>query len=66
MDHEFGTSFLEPEQQGWDWLSIQLADGRELMLYQLRRADGIARPALERHPGRRDGRTRHLAAADFR
>ena len=24
MDHEFGTSFLEPEQQGWDWLSMQL------------------------------------------
>ena len=40
MDHEFGTSFLEPEQRGWDWLAIQLADGRELMLYQLRRADG--------------------------
>ena len=44
MDHEFGTSFLEPEQHGWDWLSIQLADGRELMLYQLRRADGTRDP----------------------
>ena len=44
MDHEFGTSFLEPEQQGWDWLSIQLDDGRELMLYQLRRADGTRDP----------------------
>ena len=44
MDHEFGTSFLEPEQRGWDWLSIQLSDGRELMLYQLRRADGSRDP----------------------
>ena len=44
MDHEFGTSFLEPEQQGWDWLSIQLDDERELMLYQLRRADGTRDP----------------------
>ena len=44
MDHEFGTSFLEPEQQGWDWLSIQLGDGRELMLYQLRRGDGSRDP----------------------
>ena len=52
MDHEFGTSFLEPEQRGWDWLSIQLADGRELMLYQLRRADGSARSAIERHARR--------------
>ena len=23
MDHEFGTSFLEAEQQGWDWLSMR-------------------------------------------
>lgn len=40
MDHEFGTSFLEPEQQGWDWLSIQLDDGTDLMLFQLRRNGG--------------------------
>ena len=44
MDHEFGTSFLEPGQIGWDWLSIQLADGRDLMLYQFRRADGQTDP----------------------
>jgi predicted secreted hydrolase len=40
MDHEFGTSFLEPEQIGWDWFSIQLEDRAELMLFQLRREDG--------------------------
>jgi predicted secreted hydrolase len=40
MDHEFGTSFLEAGQIGWDWLSIQLDDGRDLMLYQFRRQDG--------------------------
>ena len=40
MDREFGTSFLEPGQQGWDWFAIQLEDGRELMIYQLRRGDG--------------------------
>jgi predicted secreted hydrolase len=40
MDHEFGTSFLEPEQQGWDWFSIQLDDGTDLMVFQLRRKDG--------------------------
>jgi predicted secreted hydrolase len=39
MDHEFGTSFLEKEQKGWDWLAIQLDDGSELMLYQFRRSD---------------------------
>src|SRR6185369_16756486 len=40
MDHEFGTSFLEPEQLGWDWFSIQLDDGTDLMVFQLRRKDG--------------------------
>ena len=65
MDHEFGTSFLEPEQQGWDWLSIQLDDSRELMLYQLRRVRRHPRSAVERHDRRRPGRTTHLAATDF-
>lgn len=44
MDHEFGTSFLEPEQIGWDWFSIQLDDGRDLMIFQLRRNDGSIDP----------------------
>lgn len=40
MDHEFGTSYLEPSQLGWDWFSLQLDDGSELMLYRFRRQDG--------------------------
>lgn len=44
MDHEFGTSFLEPEQVGWDWFSVQLDDGTDLMLFQLRRKDGSRDP----------------------
>lgn len=44
MDHEFGTSFLEPDQVGWDWFSIQLEDGRDLMIFQLRRKDGSIDP----------------------
>jgi predicted secreted hydrolase len=40
MDHEFGTSVLEAQQQGWDWLSLQGEDGSELMIFQLRRKDG--------------------------
>jgi predicted secreted hydrolase len=65
MDHEFGTSFLEPEQQGWDWMSIQLADGRELMLYQLRRGDGSRDPRSSGTLVDGQGRTMHLAADDF-
>ena len=40
MDREFSSSFLEAGQVGWDWFSIQLDDGRDLMLYQFRRSDG--------------------------
>ena len=45
MDHEFGTSFLEPEQTGWDWFSLQLDDGSDLMIFQMRRSDG----SIDRH-----------------
>ena len=40
MDREFGSSQLAPGQVGWDWMGLQLDDGRDLMLYLLRRADG--------------------------
>ena len=42
MDHEFGSSFLEADQAGWDWFSIQLNDGTDLMVYTLRGLDGRA------------------------
>ena len=44
MDHEFGTSFLEPGQVGWDWFAVQLSDGRSLMLYRFRRSDQARDP----------------------
>jgi predicted secreted hydrolase len=40
MDKEFSSSHLGKDQVGWDWFSLQLDDGRELMLYLMRRADG--------------------------
>jgi predicted secreted hydrolase len=65
MDHEFGTSFLEPGQRGWDWLSIQLSDGRELMLYQLRRTEGSRDPRSSGTLVDRAGKTTHLDNDDF-
>jgi len=47
MDHEFGTSFLEAGQQGWDWFSLQLDDQTELMVYVLRQQDG----SIDEHSG---------------
>lgn len=44
MDREWSTSALSAGQVGWDWFALQLADGWELMVYQLRRDDGTADP----------------------
>lgn len=35
-DHEWSTSALEQDQEGWDWFSIQLIDQTEIMLFRLR------------------------------
>jgi len=40
FDHEWGTSQLSSGVVGWDWFGLRLDDGRELMIYGLRRADG--------------------------
>ncbi len=40
LDREFGSSWLAAEQVGWDWFGLTLDDGRDLMVYLLRRADG--------------------------
>ena len=40
MDREFGTWTPTENQKGWDWFSIQLDNGCELMCYQLRNSKG--------------------------
>ncbi|HRI15166.1 MAG TPA: lipocalin-like domain-containing protein [Verrucomicrobiota bacterium] len=40
MDHEFSSSQLGKGQVGWDWACLQLNDGREIMAYRMRRAEG--------------------------
>ncbi len=44
MDHEFSTSALSAGQVGWDWFSLQLDDGTDLMMFQIRRDDGSIDP----------------------
>src|SRR5579862_4934890 len=44
MDHEFFSSSLDQNEVGWDWLSLQLSDNTELMLYRLRHRDGSVDP----------------------
>ncbi len=42
LDREWSTSALAPDQVGWDWFALQLSDGTDLMLYNIRRNDGSA------------------------
>jgi len=44
LDREWSTSALASDQSGWDWFSLQLEDGSELMYYQLRDLAGNAHP----------------------
>jgi len=65
MDHEFFTTQLDIEQRGWDWLSIQLADDTELMLYHFRRKNGAVDPFSSGTYVDAQGHTTHLRAGDF-
>ena len=65
MDHEWSTSALGAGQAGWDWFSIQLDDNTELMLFQLRRADGSADGFSSGTLIAADGSTRSLGPGDF-
>lgn len=65
MDHEYGTSFLEQGQTGWDWFSVQLDDGRELMLFQLRREDGSIDPGSSGTLVDGENRPVHIRSGEF-
>ncbi len=65
FDQEFGSNQLSQEQAGWDWFALHLSDGRDLMVYYLRKKDGT----LERESSgtlvERDGTSRHIALGDI-
>jgi len=65
MDHEFFTHQLESNQAGWDWLSLQLGDNTELMLFHIRRKDGTIDPFSAGTFVDPQGRSHHLRAGDF-
>ena len=65
FDHEWGSSQLGASVVGWDWFALRLADGRDLMLYQLRQVDGRPAPFSAGTVVAADGASRSLAAADF-
>ena len=66
FDHEWATNQLAADQAGWDWFSVQLADGTELMLYRMRLKNGQADPASSGTWTRQDGTVLYLKAGDFK
>jgi predicted secreted hydrolase len=65
MDHEFSTSALSPGQVGWDWFSIQLEEGTDLMVFQIRDQDGGIDPFSSGTLVSPDGETLGLSRDDF-
>ncbi len=65
MDHEFSTSALAPNQVGWDWFALQLDDGGELMVFQIRQADGSVDPFSSGTFITPDGEAYPLSRDDF-
>lgn len=65
MDHEFFSESMQGDEIGWDWLSIQLDDRSELMLYRLRHRDGSVDPYSSGTYVDNAGKVLHLALQDF-
>lgn len=66
FDHEWSTSALPPRAVGWDWFSLQLDDGREVMFFQIRNGDGTIDPSAAGTIVEADGSAHALAATDTR
>jgi predicted secreted hydrolase len=65
MDREWSTSSLGEGQVGWDWFALQLSDGTDLMLYQLRDAQGRPDPSSSGSIAGPGGESRTLSLRDF-
>ncbi|MBT8402479.1 MAG: carotenoid 1,2-hydratase [Gemmatimonadetes bacterium] len=65
LDREWSTSALSDGQVGWDWFALQLSDGRDVMVYQLRRADGSPDPLSKGVVVATDGSARTLPLDEF-
>ncbi len=65
FDQEFGSNQVSPDQVGWDWFGIHLSDGRDLMIYFLRKKDGTVEPASSGTIIEKNGTSRHLRHTDL-
>lgn len=63
MDHEYMTNALQPDQEGWDWVSLMLRDGTDLMVFRIRSKEG--KPPFLAGTIRRGSETVALGADDI-
>ncbi|MDH0749231.1 iron ABC transporter permease [Pseudomonas sp. GD03842] len=63
LDREWSSQPLTENQTGWDWFSLHLAGGADVMLYRMRQKDG--EPYLTGTWINADGSTEPLAAHDI-
>lgn len=66
FDHEFGSNQLSQDQIGWDWFSLHLSDGHDLMIYLLRRKDGSIEPNSSGTLVKRSGEAVHLKLSEIK
>lgn len=64
-DHEFSTSALGDGAQGWDWFGLIFDNNTEMMIGQIRLADGSKEPAFGGLLIYPDGSTRYLPSETF-
>ncbi|MGI9105926.1 MAG: lipocalin family protein [Pyrinomonadaceae bacterium] len=65
MDREFGTWRTTEKNKGWDWFSLQLETGAELMVYHIRDAAGEPSEFSSGTYVDAAGNATHLGRADF-
>ncbi|MEW5745887.1 MAG: lipocalin-like domain-containing protein [Nitrospirota bacterium] len=65
FDRELSSRGLDAGKAGWDWFSLQLDDGRDVMLYLIRNRDGSHDPYSSGTLVYPDGSYRHLAKKEF-
>lgn len=65
FDQEFGSNQLGKDQAGWDWFALHLSDGREVMLYLMRKKDGTVEPVSSGTYIDVTGTARHLELAEI-
>lgn len=66
FDHEFGSNQLSQDQVGWDWFSLHISDGHDLMIYLLRKKDGSIDPSSSGTLVKRSGEAVHLKLSEIK